>query len=99
MECREVPSSVAARLFRREEIALPHRPILRWFPVHGPDLEEAPDAADDPWAGEDARWDEAEERPAGPADVVRFFRGLVLAVAGGLLFWAALVYLVVRLVT
>ena len=57
-----------------------------------------PTAVDDPWAGEDARW-ECDDDLGGqrPGDFMRFFRGTALAVVLGVALWAAALLLILRL--
>jgi hypothetical protein len=58
-----------------------------------------PESLDDPWAGEDARWDcDDDLRRESPGAFVRFFRGTALAVILGLAIWAAMLLLLFRAV-
>jgi hypothetical protein len=77
-------------------LKLPRRP--RFLSTHPAPRAKAPRPQDDPWAGEDEDWQaeagEREERAA----FVRFFRALVVAGLVGVLFWAALVLLILWLI-
>jgi hypothetical protein len=54
---------------------------------------------DDPWAGEDARWDcDDDLRRESPQAFMRFFRGTALAVIVGLAVWAAVFLLLFQAV-
>jgi hypothetical protein len=54
---------------------------------------------DDPWAGEDASWEcDDDLRGESPRAFMRFFRGTALAVALGVVLWAAALLLLFQLV-
>jgi hypothetical protein len=54
---------------------------------------------DDPWAGEDASWEcDDDLRAERPGEFMRFFRGTALAVALGIVIWAAVLLLLFQAV-
>ena len=78
------------------QLKLPRRPHFRSAPPAPRVKPSRPQ--DDPWAGEDEDWQpEASRSREDPAAFVRFFRAVVLAGLVGLLFWAALFLLILRL--
>lgn len=77
------------------QLRLPRPP--RIFAARPKERAAAPALDDDPWAGEDEPWEAEAAGPRERREFLGFFRGLVLASLAGLVFWAALVVLVVRL--
>jgi hypothetical protein len=78
------------------QLKLPRTP--RFLSTHPAQRGKPPRPEDDPWAGEDEEWQSEEHRSrVHPAAVARFFRAVALAVLVGLVFWAALVLLILRL--
>lgn len=75
--------------------ASPRRP--RASAAHpAPDSGAPRPPGDDPWAGDDETWDAARSPETGD-EVVRLFRGVALASFVGVLFWGAIVAVVVYL--
>lgn len=78
------------------QLKLPRTP--RFLSTHAPPRRKPPPPQDDPWAGEDEEWQPHEGQPhADPAAFVRFFRAAAVAGLLGLIFWAALILLILRL--
>lgn len=78
------------------QLKLPRKP--RFLSTHPAPRGKPPRPEDDPWAGEDEEWQPEEHRSrAHPAAFVRFFRAVALAALVGLVVWAALVLLILRL--
>lgn len=68
-------------------------------PIRGLRGHDPPPAVDDPWAGEDAEWEcDDDLRAERPGDFMRFFRGAALAVALGIVVWAAVFLLLFQVV-
>ena len=64
-------------------------------------LETPPDVAsaeDDPWAGDDAAWSEADSARSPPTDdLLRPFRGIALGLLLGLVLWSLIALLIWQL--
>lgn len=70
----------------------------RLFAAHPRSRVDEHAEPDDPWAGEDEQWEEAERGPQEPRGAfLRFFRGIGLAALVGAALWAALVLLLMWL--
>lgn len=54
---------------------------------------ETPLAADDPWAGEDARWASEDAPSEGDDELIRPARGIALAVVTGAVTWGLVIAL------
>ena len=78
------------------QLKLPRTP--RFLSSYPAPRRKPPRPPDDPWAGEDEEWQtQGRHRREDPAAFVRFFRAVVVAGVVGLVFWAALVLLILRL--